>query len=38
MTIAADFRGTMMEIDLHSDEEWKRIEDVITRIISDVGK
>ena len=38
MTIAADFRGTMMEIDLQSDEEWKRIEKVIERIIADIGK
>ena len=37
MTIAADFRGTMMEIDLNSDEGWSRIENVIGKIISDVG-
>jgi len=37
MTMAADFRGTMMEIDLNSDEGWSRIENVIGKIISDVG-
>ena len=37
MTIAADFRGTMMEIDLNSDEGWGRIENVIGKIISDIG-
>jgi len=37
MTIAADFRGTMMEIDLNSDEGWSRIENVIGKIISDIG-
>ena len=37
MTIAADFRGKMMEIDLNSDEGWSRIETVIGKIISDIG-
>ena len=37
MTMAADFRGTMMEIDLNSDEGWSRIENVIGKIISDIG-
>jgi AcrR family transcriptional regulator len=36
MTISTDYREKMIDVDLHSDEGWARIEKVIERIISDV--
>jgi AcrR family transcriptional regulator len=36
MTISTDYREKMIDVDLHSDEGWKRIEKVIERIIVDV--
>jgi AcrR family transcriptional regulator len=36
MTISTDYREKMIDVDLHSDEGWKRIENVIERIITDV--
>lgn len=38
LVIAADYRGKLIDVDLNSEEGWKRIEDVIERIILDVGK
>jgi AcrR family transcriptional regulator len=36
MTISTDYREKMIDVDLHSDDGWKRIEQVIERIIVDV--
>lgn len=36
MTISTDYREKMIDVDLHSDDGWKRIEKVIERIIVDV--
>ncbi|WP_221394811.1 TetR/AcrR family transcriptional regulator [Dyadobacter sp. NIV53] len=38
LVIAADYRGKLIDVDLNSEEGWKRIEDVIERIIFDLGK
>ena len=38
MVIAADYRPKMIDVDLTSEEGWKRVENVIERIISDTGK
>ena len=37
MTIATDYREKMIDVDLHSDEGWKRIENVIHRIIATIA-
>jgi len=37
MTIATDYREKMIDVDLHSDEGWKRIETVIERIIATIA-
>jgi len=37
MTIATDYREKMIDVDLHSDEGWKRIENVIQRIIATIA-
>ncbi|CAG5009447.1 hypothetical protein DYBT9275_04501 [Dyadobacter sp. CECT 9275] len=37
-TISADYRDKMVDVDLHSNDGWKRIENVIERIITDIGK
>jgi len=37
MTISADYRDKMIDVDLHSDEGWKRIETVIHRIITTIA-
>lgn len=37
MTIATDYREKMIDVDLHSDEGWKRIENVIDRIIATIA-
>ena len=36
MTISTDYREKMIDVDLHSDEGWKRIEVLIERIITDI--
>ncbi|TDE09964.1 TetR/AcrR family transcriptional regulator [Dyadobacter psychrotolerans] len=36
MVIATDLRSKMIDIDLHTDEGWKRVENIIERIIHDV--
>jgi AcrR family transcriptional regulator len=36
LAISADYREKMLDVDLHSDEGWKRIESIIERIILDV--
>ncbi|KAA6440149.1 TetR/AcrR family transcriptional regulator [Dyadobacter flavalbus] len=36
LAISADYREKMLDVDLHSDEGWKRIEHIIERIIMDV--
>lgn len=36
LAISADYREKMLDVDLHSDEGWKRIENIIERIITDV--
>jgi AcrR family transcriptional regulator len=36
MTISTDYREKMIDVDLHSNEDWRRIENVIERIITDV--
>ncbi len=36
MTISTDYREKMIDVDLHSEDGWKRIEQVIERIIIDV--
>jgi AcrR family transcriptional regulator len=36
MTISTDYREKMIDVDLHSEEGWKRIERVIERIITDI--
>jgi len=36
LAISADYREKMLDVDLHSDEGWKRIENIIERIILDV--
>lgn len=38
MTISMDYRDKMINVDLHSDEGWKRVEHVIERIITDAVK
>jgi AcrR family transcriptional regulator len=38
MTISTDYRDKMINVDLHSDEGWNRIEYVIERIIADASK
>jgi hypothetical protein len=38
MTISADYREKMIDVDLHSDEGWKRIENVIETIIANATK
>lgn len=37
MTISTDYREKMIDVDLHSDEGWKRIENVIERIIATIA-
>lgn len=37
MTISTDYREKMIDVDLHSDEGWKRIEHVIARIIATIS-
>jgi AcrR family transcriptional regulator len=37
MTIATDYREKMIDVDLHTDEGWKRIENVIERIIATIS-
>ncbi|MCF2445882.1 TetR/AcrR family transcriptional regulator [Dyadobacter sp. CY345] len=37
MTIATDYREKMIDVDLQSDEGWKRIENVIHRIIATIA-
>lgn len=37
MTISSDYREKMIDVDLHSDEGWKRIENVIESIIVKVA-
>ena len=37
MTIATDYREKMIDVDLHTDEGWKRIENVIERIIATIA-
>lgn len=36
MVIATDLRSKMIDIDLHTEEGWKRVENIIERIIHDV--
>lgn len=36
MTISTDYREKMIDVDLQSDDGWKRIEKLIERIISDI--
>jgi AcrR family transcriptional regulator len=36
LVIAADHRSTMINVDLHSEEGWKRIEDIIEQIVNNV--
>ena len=36
LTISSDYREKMLDVDLQTDEGWKRIERVIDSIISDV--
>jgi AcrR family transcriptional regulator len=36
MTISTDYRQKMIDVDLHSDEGWQRIEKVIEHIITDI--
>ena len=36
MTISTDYREKMIDVDLHSDEGWQRIEKVIEHIITDI--
>lgn len=36
VTISADYRQKMIDVDLHSEDGWKRIERLIERIITDV--
>jgi AcrR family transcriptional regulator len=36
MTISADYREKMIDVDLHSEDGWKRIDRLIERIITDV--
>lgn len=38
MTISKDYREKMINVDLHSDEGWKRIEHVIENIIANAAK
>jgi AcrR family transcriptional regulator len=38
MTISTDYRDKMITIDLQSDEGWKRIENVIERMITNASK
>jgi AcrR family transcriptional regulator len=37
MTIATDYRQKMLDVDLHSDEGWKRVEKVIESIILNIA-
>lgn len=37
MTIATDYRDKMIDVDLHTDEGWKRIENVIESIILNIA-
>lgn len=37
MTISSDYREKMIDVDLHSDEGWKRIENVIESIIASIA-
>lgn len=37
MTIATDYREKMLDVDLHTDEGWKRIENVIESIILNIA-
>ncbi|WP_025762609.1 TetR/AcrR family transcriptional regulator [Dyadobacter tibetensis] len=38
LTISADYRDSMIDVDLKSDDDWKRIEAVCERIIRNIGK
>ena len=38
LVIAADYRGKLIDVDLNSEEGWKRIENVIEQMIMDLGK
>ncbi|PWJ59870.1 AcrR family transcriptional regulator [Dyadobacter jejuensis] len=38
LTISADYRDTFIDLNLKSDEDWKRIEDLCERLIRNVGK
>lgn len=38
LVIAADYRGKLVDVDLNSEEGWKRIENLIEQIIFDLGK